>query len=244
MEEQGNLMAEEQSKLMDVAVEWRGAEALREFLVPIDSLQEYTGNPRRGDVDAIAASLNRFGQVRPIALKGDRKTIVAGHHIVKAAQRLGWDKIAAIPMQFDRERDALAYLLADNRTSELGDYDKAQMVSMIDDLVEAGYEELKGTGFTIDDHETLTAEVGATPTTELVDWQGGYAQGEETAALRAERLAAAQPNHECVLLLNEEENERFRYSVRLLMKEYGGLSMKEAVLRAVETEAARVGPVE
>lgn len=105
-------------------VVWRGAEALRPFLVPIDGLEPFPGNPKVGDVEAIRASLRRFGQTRPILLDATIATrIVAGHHVRLAAQAEGWTHVAAIPNEFESEDESRAYLLADNRTGELGGYD-------------------------------------------------------------------------------------------------------------------------
>lgn len=226
---------DEQSKLLEVAVEWRGAEALRPFLVPIDSLQEYAGNPRRGDVDAIAASLKRFGQVKPVILKGDRKTIVAGHHIMKGARKLGWDKIAVLPVSFETERDALAYLMADNRLSDLGSYDATQQLSILEDMeTSANFE---GTGFTPDDLEDLRAAMEAVPTTAPVDWQGEHAEGADTAAQRAERLAVAVPMKEVVMLLTMEQYETFGGHLRTLRSKYGTSGVIETIMTAVKREA-------
>lgn len=43
-------------------------ETLAELKVPIGDLEHYPGNPRRGDVAALKASLERNGQYRPIVV--------------------------------------------------------------------------------------------------------------------------------------------------------------------------------
>ena len=43
-------------------------ESIRHLVVPIDSLKQLEANPRRGDVEAIMASLVEFGQVTPIVV--------------------------------------------------------------------------------------------------------------------------------------------------------------------------------
>jgi len=97
-------------------------ESLKSLAVDINSLEQLEGNPRKGDIDAIAASYEEFGQVKPIvARKNDdgTMTVIAGNHQLQAAKRLGWDKIACIFLEGDDKR-AIAYALADNRTMELG----------------------------------------------------------------------------------------------------------------------------
>jgi hypothetical protein len=107
-------------------VVWRGADALRPFLIPIETLAPFPGNPRRGDVETVRQSLRRWGQTRPIltdANADDGRRVVAGHHVREAAAAEGWTHVAAIPNEFRDEEDARGYLLADNRTHDLGNYD-------------------------------------------------------------------------------------------------------------------------
>jgi hypothetical protein len=126
--------------MTDVATDvvWRGAEALRQFLVPIDSLEPFPGNPRRGDVQSVRESLARFGQVRAVALDAENgHRLIAGHHVVLAAasmaeldpeefgEQVNWTHVAAIPSEFADAEEARAYVLADNRTHDRGDYDLA-----------------------------------------------------------------------------------------------------------------------
>jgi len=102
----------------------------------IDVLVPLENNPRKGDVDAIAASYAEFGQVKPIVVKDNDDgtfTIVAGNHQVQAAKKLGWDKIAAVVLDGDNAR-AIAFALADNRTMELGNTDQGQVIDMIAEL--------------------------------------------------------------------------------------------------------------
>jgi len=110
--------------------------SIKELAMPIDSLLPLEGNPRRGDVDAIAASYSEFGQVKPIVVKDNDNgtfTVIAGNHQVQAAKKLGWTKIAAVVLDGDDQR-AIAFALADNRTMELGSTDQAQVIDMITEL--------------------------------------------------------------------------------------------------------------
>lgn len=47
------------------------ADDLVSLAVDIDTVRQLPGNPRRGDVDAVAASLQRFGQRKPIVVDAD-----------------------------------------------------------------------------------------------------------------------------------------------------------------------------
>jgi DNA modification methylase len=134
---------------------WNGPDALRGSLILIADLEPWPGNPRQGDVGAISESLKRFGQLRPIVVRGTR--IVAGHHVVLAARALGWSHVAVIDPDFADETEARAYLIADNRLSELGTTDDSMLVAQLEALGGA----LDGTGFSGDDLGDLHAQLEA-----------------------------------------------------------------------------------
>ena len=117
-------------------------EDITPLLVSLDRLIPLDKNPRKGDVDAIAASYSEFGQVKPIVIRPNddgTATVVAGNHQTEAARRLGWTHIAAISMQVDDKR-ALAFALAENRTMELGHTDPVLLhdaiITVIDEFPE------------------------------------------------------------------------------------------------------------
>src|SRR3989442_2624593 len=58
----------------------RIAPQLRALAVPIDSVSLHPRNPRRGDVAAVRASLERFGQRKPIVVQASTRYVVAGEH--------------------------------------------------------------------------------------------------------------------------------------------------------------------
>ena len=124
------------------------ATALREMRIPIDTVSPFPGNPRQGDVGAIAESLRRFGQQKPIVVQESSRYIVAGNHLWHAAKALGWGEIAANVVEMD-DRTAEAYLIADNRTSELGAYDEDALGEMLRKIASEG--NLRGTGYDGDD---------------------------------------------------------------------------------------------
>lgn len=123
---------------------WRGSSALRPFLVPVDELEPYPGNPRRGDLAVVVESLTRFGQTRPILTYGER--IVAGHHVRLAALELGWSHVAAIQNDFESDEEAQRFLLMDNRSHDRGEYELVELAAHLQALKEtdAG---LAGTGY-------------------------------------------------------------------------------------------------
>lgn len=129
--------------------------SLDELVRPIDQFRPHPRNPRQGDLGAIVTSLRRFGQVRPI-LALPNGTIVAGNHVWRAAVQLGWTQIAAVTATMD-EATADAYLIADNRLSDLGTYDDRALAAILTELAEAG--SLEGTGYDGDDVDALLARL-------------------------------------------------------------------------------------
>jgi len=111
-------------------------EGLAALAVDIDSLATLDGNPRRGDVDAVASSLARFGQRKPIVVRASDRQIIAGNHTWMAAKQLGWTEIAAVLVD-DDTATSQAFALADNRTAELGSYDEALLLELIREVGEA-----------------------------------------------------------------------------------------------------------
>jgi site-specific DNA-methyltransferase (adenine-specific) len=123
----------------------------------VDDLRPLPGNPRRGDVAAVARSLHAFGQRKPIVARRDG-TVIAGNHTLAAAKSLGWDRIAVVRVD-DDDATAKAYSLADNRTAELGGYDEAELATLIGEVQDADVELLAATGWTDADLDALLAKM-------------------------------------------------------------------------------------
>jgi DNA modification methylase len=142
----------------------RIAPPLRPLAVSLSSVELHPRNPRVGDVEAVAASLRRFGQQKPIVVQKSTGWIIGGNHLVRAARSLGWTEIAANVVELD-DATATAYMLADNRTADLGGYDDALLAAM---LAEQGTaDNLAATGYDADDVAALVAAAGLAETRDL-----------------------------------------------------------------------------
>lgn len=214
---------------------WNGSEELREFLVNVGTLVRHPQNPRRGKVDLIASSLQRFGQVRPILVR--EGVIVAGNHTFAAAKQLGWTHIAAVPNDFADAEEAKAYLLADNRLPELGTYDRAELIELLGEVEAAGTWE--GTGYDADVLDDLRAAHDAVPVLPVQDFNGGFAATAEELAARAARLAAGNNYRELVLAVTADQDAEFELHLKILRKEYGtDDAVAEVVYLACEKQAS------
>jgi len=134
-------------------------ESLQPLAVAIESLTGLESNPRKGDVAAVAASLARFGQRKPIVARKDDGTIIAGNHTWQAAKKLGWKEIA-VAFVGDDDVTAQAYALADNRTAELGSYDEELLLQMIQEIQKIDEDLLADTGWAQKDFEQLVEKLG------------------------------------------------------------------------------------
>jgi DNA modification methylase len=110
--------------------------------VIIESLSLDPNNARKHskrNLDAIAASLNKFGQRKPIVVH--QNTVIAGNGTLEAAKTLGWTEISISRCPADWDTDtAKAYALADNRSAELAEWDDAILATQLLDLDEMGWD--------------------------------------------------------------------------------------------------------
>jgi len=114
----------------------------------IKELRSYVGNPRRGNVDAIADSLRANGQYRPIVVNRGSQTgrvneVLAGNHTLAAAKKLGWKEVAVSYVDVDEET-AKRIVLVDNRSGDLAQYDTDSLLELLgslDDFTGTGYDE-------------------------------------------------------------------------------------------------------
>jgi DNA modification methylase len=126
--------------------------------IPVDSLSTFDGNPRKGNVEKIAASLERHGQYRPIVVNAGSETgrgreVLAGNHTLMAARSLGWSHVDACLVDVDDET-AKSIVAADNKLADLGGYDDLALFSLLDSL-----EDLGATGYKISELEALRQDL-------------------------------------------------------------------------------------
>lgn len=96
------------------------------------------------NLNAIKGSLTKFGQQKPIVIN-KKNVIVAGNGTVAAAKSLGWKEITVVRSELDDFLQS-AFALADNRTSELAEWDQEALSKSIAAL-EIGNFDLDSIGF-------------------------------------------------------------------------------------------------
>jgi len=114
-------------------------------VVAIGSLKPHPKNPRQGDMAAIRSSIDANGWFGAVLAQKSTGFILAGNHRYRAACQRGAETIPVLWIDCD-DQAALRILLADNRTSDLAEYDDAWLAELLEQMKDDGAE-LLGTGF-------------------------------------------------------------------------------------------------
>jgi site-specific DNA-methyltransferase (adenine-specific) len=114
----------------------------------IDELIPYEKNPRKNDeaVDYVANSIKEFGFKVPIVIDKNN-VIVAGHTRLKASKKLGLKEVPCIVADDLTEEQIKAFRLADNKVSELAEWDFSILTEELEnldiDMEQFGFEDLE-----------------------------------------------------------------------------------------------------
>lgn len=109
------------------------AEDLSHIALPLRSLAVKVGDlnldPKNArhhsqrSLQGIIAALRQFGQQKPIVVRKQNMTVIAGNGTLEAARMLEWSWIAATVVDMT-EAEAAAYAISDNRTAELSKWEE------------------------------------------------------------------------------------------------------------------------
>ena len=94
--------------------------------LPIDSIKPYKTNPKihsNKQVEQIMNSMNKFAFIVPITTD-EKNVIIAGHGRFLAAQKLEMKKVPVIKLSHLTEAQKKAYRIADNKLTEIGEWNK------------------------------------------------------------------------------------------------------------------------
>ena len=149
---------------MDIKVEY----------IPLEDIVEADINPKDHDIGQIYQSIKRFGFTQPIMMNENTGKLLAGHGRLQTLQQMkqGGEKVPArikekdgqwlVPVlkgiAFEDDMEAQAYLIADNRLTELGGWNTGELVDTLQELVEGGLS-LDGVGYDFDDLETMVTQI-------------------------------------------------------------------------------------
>ena len=109
--------------------------------IAIEKLTTDPSNVRKHsdkNLSAIKGSLNKFGQQKPIVVTKNG-VIIAGNGTYTAAKELGWETIDVVYTELNGT-DLTAFGIADNRTSELAEWDDEGLAKMLESLKIEGFD--------------------------------------------------------------------------------------------------------
>ena len=100
------------------------------------TITPYWRNPRISDkaVEAVKQSIQDYGFINPIILDKDN-VIIAGHTRYLALMSLGYAHAACLVTDLTPEQ-AKAYRIADNKTSELAEWDKPLLIAELREVLD------------------------------------------------------------------------------------------------------------
>ena len=149
---------------MDIQVEY----------IPLTDIVEADINPKDHDIGQIYQSIKRFGFTQPIMMNENTGKLLAGHGRLQTLQTMkdAGEKVPTrikekdgdwlVPVlkgiSFEDDMEAQAYLIADNRLTELGGWNTGDLVESLQEMIENGLD-LDGIGYDFDDLENLVLDI-------------------------------------------------------------------------------------
>ena len=124
--------------------------------IRIDELVPYANNAKihgPEQIEQLRRSLREFGFVSPVLIDED-KNLIAGHGRVEAARAEGMTEVPYVTVSELSEAQRRAYIIADNRLSETGEWDAARLKFEMEELNSLSFD-TSLTGFTMDEIETI-----------------------------------------------------------------------------------------
>ena len=119
--------------------------------VSLEKLKPYERNAKQHpeeQLEKLQASIREFGFVSPCLIDKDYN-IIAGHGRVMAAKQMGLERVPCVLIEGLTEEQRRAYILADNRLTELGGWDMDAVKIELEDLAMDDFD-ITLTGFDFD----------------------------------------------------------------------------------------------
>ena len=137
--------------------------------IPLEALHQDPANARQHgpeNMDAITASLQRFGQAEPLVVQAKTGRVIGGNGRLAAMRKLGWSECEIVELDVD-DLQATAIAIALNRTAELAEWDEPVLARLLEEL--RAEDALCGVGFDDDEIDALLAGLDGEDRGELED---------------------------------------------------------------------------
>jgi len=189
----------------------------------VNALEPYPNNPRKNDdaVPHMVSLIEKFGFRQPILVRGMR--IVDGHLRVKAAKKLGMDKIPAIDVGALTETEERALRLAMNKSVEWAEWDTEALAIEFKAIESEGLD-LYFTGFDTDAVDRI-----------LKDMEEDSVKVQKT--LNADKGTAADPSYVSMTFhMTATQREKLRSALDILKEKHGVATRSQALVAALSSE--------
>lgn len=143
--------------------------------IPLSDINPADKNPKDHDIGQIYLSMKRHGFVNLPLINSATDKLLAGHGRLETLQAIKlegewvpdrikvrddgeWLVPCMVGVNIEDEGEALAYLVADNRLTEIGGYHTDELIDTINDILE-NTNNLDGTGFDLSDIEDMFRDI-------------------------------------------------------------------------------------
>ena len=123
--------------------------------VEIAKIKPYKNNAKihgKNQLKKLQESISEFGFLTPCLIDQDFN-LIAGHGRVEAAKALGMKEVPCVYIENLNETQRRAYILADNRLGELGEWDMDLVNAELEDLADLNFD-INLTGFSVQDFDS------------------------------------------------------------------------------------------
>src|SRR5271169_6235399 len=148
------------------------AKPLKIIYKQIEELKLDPGNPRvhsKGQIGQIASSIRIFGFNVPVLVDRHRN-VVCGHGRLLACHELGITEVPTLCLDHLTTAQARAFMIADNRLTEIATWDDRLLAEQLRDLSLSGLDfDIEVTGFEMGEIDLRIASLEDTPAKDEVD---------------------------------------------------------------------------
>jgi len=210
------------------------ADGLVDLAVPVDDLVVDPDNAVKHDstsVNAIARSLEAFGQDQPLVVQRSTNVVRKGNGRLAAAKQLGWTHVAAIVIDEDNV-DAVARALADNRTSEFRKWDDERLADLLTIVKQQG-RDIQDTGYSEEDLQGMLGKVSSHVEEDV--------EADEYPTTDTDGFMSANQVRMVNLFLNVEKFVEYTQMIQTLQNRWGLDNASDTVMEALRREDGRGG---
>lgn len=198
-------------------------------------LKEFEGNPRKHTettINKLEKSFDKFGVISPVVALSKTKEILAGHARIKTAIKTGLKEVPVIFVDMPR-KDAMAYIIADNKIQEDSLWDYPALKDMIAEIDDGSFD-IEVTGFDMKAIETIFNNVK----TEL-EFIEGNNDTELSDSDKVKEISGQSNIKMLQLYFSMVDFDRISDMCKDLMPKYKIDNLTDVIMKAVENEHSR-----